>query len=267
MVHGLDRHGESHGGVRVATAAGGHQLVGGGEVLGLGARLLEQGRDRLVAAARGEQPGAAPVAAAGVDVGAVVEQQPHDLGRLPAPRGHVQRGLLLAAAAHIRVGAVVEQPAQAAADLLLARDVPVAQQEVQRRVAPVAGQVEVHAVLEQQLERLHVVALGGVEGGLAVVGARARLEQQPRDPRRVAVPGDGVEDRELVLAAAGVGIGARLQQRTDLGLQRVVVQLLGEAGVKQRVVEIAQAAEVTSAAASRSMDARAVDHIKPLLLA
>ena len=81
-------------------------------------------------------------------------------------------------------------------------------------------------------------ALGGVEGGLAVVGARARLEQQPRDPRRVAVAGDGVQDRELVLAAAGVGIGARLQQRADLGLQRIVVQLRGEASSEQRVVEI-----------------------------
>jgi hypothetical protein len=152
----------------------------------------------------------------------VVEQQPHDLGRLPAPRGHMQRRLLLLPATHVRVGAVVEQPAQAATHVLLARDVPVTQQEVERRVAPVAGQVEVDAVLEQQLERLHVVALGGVEGRLAVVRAGARLEQHPRDPRGVAVAGHRVQRRQVVRAAvARAGIGAGVEQRARRGLELV----------------------------------------------
>ena len=126
-----------------------------------------------------KHPRGAAIGAPDIHVGAVVQQQLDGTDALSLASGDMQRRLALFAAQYVRVSAVSEEPPNALPHLWLAFDVMPREQEVQRCIAPVADKVEVHARVQEQLERFFMKELGRMKHGLAVGGICARIKQHP----------------------------------------------------------------------------------------
>src|SRR5687768_6907039 len=125
----------------------------------------------------------------------------------------MQRGLALFAAQYVRVSAVSEEPANALTHLWLAFDVMPREQEVECSIPPVADKVEVHARLQEQLERFLMKELGCMKHRLAVGGIRARVEQYPGERQYHAGAGDGIERGHAITSVLRVGVSAGIEKQ------------------------------------------------------
>src|SRR4051812_35570194 len=103
----------------------------------------------------------------------MIQKQLDDITTLAAAHRDMKRRLALFRADHVGIGSVIEQPPEALPNARLALDVPVTEEEVERRVSPIAGEVEIRARAQQELERLLMKVLCRVKDGLAVGRVRA----------------------------------------------------------------------------------------------